>query len=198
MKLLKRIKKKLFPKNDPRLFLLKELPKGSVGAEVGAWKGSFSKRILAHVTPQKLYLIDPYKYIADYENAWYGGMSGGQEKMDEVYQSVADRFANEIKINQLEIIRKESDEGINLLKDNELDWIYIDGNHMYEFVKKDLHNSWEKVKVGGLLTGDDYGLKGWWDDGVTKAVDEFVIDKKESIGKTIFRGTQFILEKTKS
>lgn len=198
MKLLKRIQKKLFPKNDPRLFLLQALPKASIGAEVGAWKGSFSKRILAHTAPKKLYLIDPYKYVADYENAWYGGMSGGQEKMDEVYQLVADRFDNEIKIGQLEIIRKESDEGINLLKENELDWIYIDGNHMYEFVKKDLHNSWGKVKVGGLITGDDYGLEGWWEDGVTRAVNEFVKDKEDAIGKTIFRGTQFILEKTKS
>ena len=31
-----------------------------------------------------------------------------------------------------------------------------------------------KVKRGGLVTGDDYANPGWWEDGVRRAVDQFV------------------------
>jgi hypothetical protein len=41
-------------------------------------------------------------------------------------------------------------------------------------VKKDLEVFALKVKPGGLLAGDDYGVRGWWEHGVTRAVDEFV------------------------
>jgi hypothetical protein len=42
------------------------------------------------------------------------------------------------------------------------------------------------------VAGDDYSVKEWWDDGVTRAVDEFAesVDCK----KTVF-GTQFLLRK---
>ena len=40
------------------------------------------------------------------------------------------------------------------------DWIYIDGNHTYEYVKQDLEGYRPKVKPGGYMAGDDYGTKG--------------------------------------
>ena len=39
--------------------------------------------------------------------------------------------------------------------DNYFDWVYIDGNHLYEFVKKDVELSFQKVKPGGVIAGDD-------------------------------------------
>jgi hypothetical protein len=30
------------------------------------------------------------------------------------------------------------------------------------------------VKNGGFIAGDDYGVAGWWENGVTRAVDELV------------------------
>ncbi len=33
-----------------------------------------------------------------------------------------------------------------------------------------------KVKPGGIIAGDDYDFCGWWEDGVTRAVDEYVKD----------------------
>ena len=29
------------------------------------------------------------------------------------------------------------------------------------------------MKAGGVLAGDDYGMVGWWEDGVRRAVEEF-------------------------
>ena len=52
---------------------------------------------------------------------------------------------------------------------------YIDGDHSYEAVTRDIATYRAKVKPNGVLAGDDYGLQGgWWNDGVTRAVDEFI------------------------
>jgi len=58
------------------------------------------------------------------------------------------------------------------LPDNYLDWAYIDGNHLYEFVKADIAFYTRKVKPGGFILGDDYMDTDWWKDGVKRAVDE--------------------------
>src|SRR2546427_8949634 len=60
---------------DPqgRLFLFRMLPRGSVGAEIGVWKGDFSKLLLRRVRPSELHLIDPWLHVTDasYSGAWY-------------------------------------------------------------------------------------------------------------------------------
>ncbi len=185
----------LFPSQEPRNFLLSKLPQNSVGAEIGAWKGDFSSRILSKINPRKLYLIDPYRYVAEYGEALYGGRSGSQERMNEVYKSVVNRFRTEISNERLEIIRNSSRSALSNFQDNDLDWVYIDGDHTYEYVKKDLETSWSKVRIGGFITGDDYNLMGWWEDGVTKAVNEFIEQNRDSIGEVLFNGTQFLIEK---
>ena len=39
--------------------------------------------------------------------------------------------------------------------DGYFDWVYIDGNHMYDFVLEDILISAEKVRSGGVIAGDD-------------------------------------------
>jgi hypothetical protein len=51
----------------------------------------------------------------------------------------------------------------------ELDWVYIDGDHTYDGCIADIA-AWEKhLKFGGLMLFDDYELS-WW--AVTEAVDK--------------------------
>jgi hypothetical protein len=45
-----------------RRFLLGLLPRGSVGAEIGVWRGDFSAWILRTVRPARLHLIDPWAF----------------------------------------------------------------------------------------------------------------------------------------
>lgn len=45
-------------KTDRRDFLLKQMPKNSICAEVGVYKGKLSERILKLTNPKKLVLID--------------------------------------------------------------------------------------------------------------------------------------------
>ncbi len=94
--------------------------------------------------------------------------------MDAIHASVLERFGRERRAGVVEVHRLASAEAAERFRDGELDFVYIDGNHRYEFVKADLETYARKVRPGGFLAGDDYGVAGWWDDGVTRAVDEFL------------------------
>ena len=56
------------------------------------------------------------------------------------------------------------------IQDEILDAVFIDGDHSYEAVSKDLPFWFKKLKKGGWLLGDDYAS---CFPGTTKAVNEF-------------------------
>ena len=131
---------------------------------------------------------------ARYEDARYGGASArGQADMDDLHASVLRRFAAPIAAGIVVVQRSTSEAAAAALDDGSLDWVYIDGNHLYEFVRRDLDLYLPKVKRGGLLTGDDYGQAGWWEDGVTRAVDELVAAGRCEPVTT--KASQFVLRK---
>ena len=183
--------------NDGREWLLKRLPKHSVGAEIGVYGGRFSELILRIVRPRKLHLIDPWKYEADptYERSLYGGSQGqSQARMDAMYESVVKTFQS----RRVEIHREDSAACSARFPDNYFDWIYMDGNHQYEFVKQDLELYLPKVKSEGLVAGDDYAQdpNNWTKDGVTRAVNETI--QTGLYGKIVTddRTHQFLLRKS--
>ena len=65
-------------------------------------------------------------------------------------------------------IRKASVDVAKDFEDRSLDVVFIDANHDYIEVKKDIEAWLPKVKFGGIISGHDY--PGW--DGVVRAVNE--------------------------
>jgi predicted O-methyltransferase YrrM len=59
-------------------------------------------------------------------------------------------------IRSRRIHRGYSTDILSRFADAYFDWIYIDGNHLFDFVKADLELGYRKVRRGGLITGDDY------------------------------------------
>jgi hypothetical protein len=174
--------------------LLERLPKGGVCAEIGVWEGDFSERILEIVRPERLHLIDPWQAMSGetYEGARYGGqLVQGQAEMDARYTAVLDRFARQRDTGAVEVHRLSSAEAAGRFRDGELDFVYVDGDHTYESVRADLEAFAPKIRPGGFLGGDDYGVEGWWRDGVTRAVDEFVAAGRATV--VSIEGSQFLL-----
>lgn len=100
-------------------------------------RGDLREVILRIARPKKLHLIDPWKYEVDpaYERSLYSGSIGqNQAHMDAIYDSVVVCF----KSRRVEIHGGSSATCSSQLPDSYFDWIYIDGNHQYEFVKQDL------------------------------------------------------------
>lgn len=184
------------PPADPRQAFLRRLPRRSVCAEIGVYEGDFSAQILEQLRPRRLHLIDPWRYEAGprYEQAWYGGQVGtSQARMDAVHAAVLARFAREIVAGVVAVHRAPSVEAAAGFADGYFDWVYVDGNHLYEFVKADLETYHPKVRTGGYIAGDDYGAAGWWEGGVTRAVDEF---RRSGLCETVLiQDRQFLLRK---
>lgn len=139
---------------DYRGFLLRFLPPGSAGCEIGVWEGDFSAEILRVVRPSRLVLIDPWLFQPEFAGAWYGGsLMKSQAEMDLVCERVHARFAGK---SGLEILRGKTEEVEAAVAPGSLDWVYIDGNHDYAHVRRDLAFARRAVKPGGLVLGDDY------------------------------------------
>jgi predicted O-methyltransferase YrrM len=68
----------------------------------------------------------------------------------------------------------------------QVDMVFIDGDHRYETVVKDIKKAFELLKDGGLICGHDYGHPSW--PGVKQAVDEYV-------GNTQLEGTIWFRKK---
>jgi predicted O-methyltransferase YrrM len=56
-------------------------------------------------------------------------------------------------------LRGQSDNILPLLRKEAFDVVFIDGDHSYTPVKKDIKNSLDLVKEGGIICGDDLNLQ---------------------------------------
>lgn len=157
-----------------RMLALQHMPRESVGAEIGVHLGDFSNQILNVAKPRKLYLIDPYRHFDDaaHQSSLYGDLAGSQTAMDQRFEDVRARFAPQIERGEVTMLRDLSVNAAKEIEDASLDYVYIDGDHLYEAVKEDIGIYFDKVKPGGLIFGDDYELGSWWGDGVVRAFHE--------------------------
>ena len=166
--------------------------------EVGTWKGNFAARLLATASPRTLHLVDPWRLReeTEFQGVRYGGAApNGQDGLDEIYQGVLLRFAQEIENGTVVVHRSMSEEAVADFPDESIDWVYVDGDHHYAAVRSDLELWYPKVRPGGILGGDDFGLDDkWWGDGVTRAVREFAA-RPGTPPLTILQGSQFCFKK---
>jgi len=152
-----------------RISLLKNImPKNSICAEIGIAEGDFSKQIYNHQKPGELHLIElSKKYINHCET----------------------RFEDEILSKKIIIHQGYSHDVLKSFPDNYFDWVYLDGDHSYDTVKKDLLASKNKIKSDGLIMLDDYinfSYQEMLQYGVVKAVNEFCVNENyEIIGISI-------------
>lgn len=135
-----------------------------VGAEVGVFRGENAYDILSNL-PQvkKLYLVDPYTPFWVYTKSWLNYLPGAKELAIQKLEPIdPERYTWIYEPFEAELIPEP------------LDFIYIDGCHSYEAVKHDILEAEKIVKIGGVIGGHDYYLKGVYDErfGVGRAVRE--------------------------
>ena len=105
-----------------------------------------------------MHLIDPWRFNPEFPHTWYGGrIAKNQDDMDGIYQAVRDRFKEHPNVC---IHRGESQDVLPSFDGGYLDWVYLDGNHHYEYVLRDLRMCLRAVKRGGIIAGDDYYWQG--------------------------------------
>lgn len=172
LKKYKKILKIIFIKyvSSPRDFLFKKVNVDSpICCEIGVYEGIFSNRILLKCKPKKLLLIDPWEEIPSSKKAKYN-----KQNQELRYKKVKHYFRDELSNEKIEILRMRSEIAKNYIKNNFIDFLYIDGDHSYDAVLNDLKNYYPKVKNGGLIAGDDIRLVE-----VRKALEDFQIDEQD-------------------
>ena len=149
--------------------LIEQFPKHARWAEVGVYRGDFSQRIFDTCAPSELYLIDNWKFEIKDHNPFsdvaenFSGFSGkihwehfGDDPnatQEQNFQHVTERFANAANVK---IIRANSIEGIQSFPDNHFDVMYVDANHQYEYVLRDMMEARKKLKSGGIMLMNDF------------------------------------------
>lgn len=136
--------------------------------EIGTHRGVYAEEILKRWDGQ-LFCVDPWQ---DNLNG-YGtqGCSERPRKMD--YDETLARLKPYEP--RFTLLRMTSEEAAGQFDDLCLDGVYIDGNHMREYVRQDIEVWWPKVRHGGVLSGHD--LNGDWADHVAPVVKECVMDR---------------------
>lgn len=137
--------------------ILPLMPKGGICAEVGTQTGGFAKLILSVLQPSKLHIYD-----IDY--------------------TVFDRahFASAIQNGMVELHQGDSSSLLGQLPDQHFDFIYVDGDHSYEGVVRDLAVAARKIKDDGWIVCNDYTLYSPLEKtkyGVYRAVNELCLNQ---------------------
>lgn len=119
--------------------------KDLVGVEVGMGNGLNSLNILNNLDIKKLYIIDRN----------LPPLPPGDKVLNDerVYFLQGDSLDCLSKINE------------------DLDFVYLDASHEYEYVVKEIEISYDKIVIGGILGGHDYDQLG-----VCSAVQTFMIN----------------------
>lgn len=154
---------------------LKYLPKNSIGAEIGVYRGDWTRSILKIVRPKELHLIDGWWIIYGKYYPWKDKRFGASPvKTEDAYERT--RMIVKKYDKEKACIFHVGDDLILLksFSDGYFDWVYLDTAHEYEETVNELELLKDKVKDGGIISGDD-----WRPDpkhahhGVCKAVNEF-------------------------
>ena len=142
---------------DFRHDLIKLLPNGSgnVGVELGVAEGVFSERMIASRAFEMFFGVDMYADIHDVAQ----------------YKRALQRIG---LFKNYKLLRMTFDEALDLFEDESLDFIYVDGYaHSGEEGGETIYKWARKVKIGGIVAGDDYH-RDW--PLVVQAVDRFCKD----------------------
>lgn len=193
--------------------------KAQRGVEIGVFKGQFSKQLL-NKWDGTLYMVDPWRPLGDE----YIDASNHKNHMDAYEKTMESIRGFE---DRAFMFRGLGELVVDVFEDESLDFVYIDGNHAYDYVKQDIEKWWPKVKPGGLVMGHDYLLMDWYSEnryrengkdkdiwmrgpesngeliyagifGVNPAVDEWVAEHNLTFSLTNEWTSSFIIEKPNS
>jgi len=109
------------------------------GAEIGVDRGRFSEYMLKYNEGMSLLCVDPWRW---------------KLRGEARYQSTLRRLAPYGE--RATVIRKDSFDAVHDVEDESLDFVYIDGDHTFDYVMTDIIWWAKKVRIGGMVSGHDY------------------------------------------
>lgn len=142
---------------------------GSVLCEIGSYLGASACFLAAGATE-----IIGKKATVHCVDTWENeGMTEGMRKTWMQFQKNTEYYRH--------IIVPHIGKSVDIAKSfkDQIDLLFIDGDHSYEGCRSDIESWLPHLKPGSLLIMHDYG----WADGVQKVVQEFILPRKIKGGK---------------
>ena len=148
---------------------------GETFVELGAWFGKSTNYLATKIRESKKNI----KFTAI--DTWKGTDN------EELHQNIVGAFNGDIfyefidnttlsnNYSAFDIIKDSSYNSAKLFRNSSIDYMMIDAGHTYDDVKSDINIWYNKIKPGGIISGDDYGTNIF--EGVTKAVNEYFYDQ---------------------
>jgi len=151
-------------KDIPRLFAELGFKKG---AEIGVYRGLYSKYLLRYIPGLELVGIDLWEIYPGYKDYSSTDIVEAHNEAIKVYKDKG------------VLIQGWSNEVAKTIPDESLDFVFIDGNHAYEYVVEDIALWSKKVRKGGIVYGHDYDdysqhRTRWKEMNVINAVDGWI------------------------
>lgn len=113
------------------------------GAEIGVRKGKYTRALCKANPNLHMLCVDPWAaYAVHYP----------QERQDKIYEECLKTLDG----YNITIIRKTSMEAVKDIPLESLDFVYIDGNHKFDYVMEDIIHWAKRVRSGGIIACHDF------------------------------------------
>lgn len=135
--------------------------------EVGVWKGhsiSFLASLLRDREDVKIYAVDLFEDTYKWEDE--PELRKQVEFVYDIYNAVLDQSKTREMITDMKGLSWEMAENF---EEESVDFVFIDADHEYDSVKKDIEAWLPKIRKGGVISGHDYAAHA---SGVISAVNE--------------------------
>jgi len=122
--------------------LLIKLPKNFKYLEIGSYEGNSALYVSVNFPESNVTCVDLWEAVEEYK--------------DKDFNTIEKNFDSNLKgLSNINKIKSTSD---NFFSKNKImfDFIYIDGNHKFDYVFRDCENAWKFLNKGGFLVCDDY------------------------------------------
>jgi len=163
--------------------VVKNAGNDDVFVEVGAWFGKSTNYLAQQIRESKKNIkfttVDTWKGTDDediHQNI-VGAFNG------DIFYEFVDNTILSDNYGGIDMIKDTSRNAANKFSNNSIDYIMLDAGHSYDALKDDLEVWYNKVKPGGIVSGDDYGVF----YGVTQAADEFFYGQFEKGFRSFIR-----------
>jgi glycosyltransferase involved in cell wall biosynthesis/predicted O-methyltransferase YrrM len=150
------------------LHLAKSLPAEATIVEIGSYLGASASFLAEGIREKgnKVYAVDTWTNLA---------MSEGQR------DTYAEFLHNTEPLQEWIVPLRGLSTEVSQQFDQQIDLLFVDGDHAYEEVRADLEAWLPKVKNGGIVVFHDYN----WAEGVQRAVREFVVPIQTEGGRRL-------------
>jgi predicted O-methyltransferase YrrM len=164
--------------------LLMKLPRDFKYLEIGSYEGNSALYVSTNFPESNVTCVDLWEGVEEHQDKDFG---------------IIEKNFN-FNLQSLSNINKIKSTSDNFFLKNQImfDFIYIDGNHKFDYVFRDCENAWKFLNTGGFLVCDDYiwNYYDYIEQNPCFAVNKF-LEGKNSVKILLVSNSQIFLQKLK-